>query len=104
MAFGESVGKKWLDDRRLLPLLDGLDELKSERQEACVAAINQLLAGENPPLALVVCSRREEYDHYETRLQLGGAICLQALTLGQIQAYLGQVGRSGSVGGFEPGC
>ena len=88
------VGTKLLEDRRLLPLLDGLDELKSERQEACAAAINQLLAGENPPLALVVCSRREEYDNYETRLRLGGAICLQAPTLAQIQEYLGQVERS----------
>nr|RNJ66201.1 MAG: hypothetical protein EDM05_26935 [Leptolyngbya sp. IPPAS B-1204] len=77
----------------MLPLLDGLDEVKPERQEPCVQAINAFLTGEDAPLYAVVCSRREEYNTYETRLQLNGAICLQALTLPQIQDYLVQVNR-----------
>lgn len=87
------IGSKWLNDRRILPLLDGLDEVRADRQERCVQTINQLLAGENPPLYLVVCSRREEYDAYKTRLELSGAICLQTLTLEQIQDYLVRVNR-----------
>ncbi len=88
-------GKKWLDERKLLPMLDGLDELEATRQEPCVQAINKLLTGENPPLYLVVCSRSEEYANYETRLQHNGAICLQALTEDQIEDYLTKVKRAG---------
>ncbi len=87
------LGEQWLKERRLLPLLDGLDEVKPERQEPCVQAINAFLTGEDAPLYAVVCSRREEYNTYETRLQLNGAICLQALTLPQIQQYLADVNR-----------
>jgi NACHT domain len=90
----QEIGKQWLQDRALLPLLDGLDEVKPERQEGCVKAINALLTGEAAPLYAVVCSRREEYNAYDATLQLNGAICLQALTLPQIQDYLAQVNRS----------
>lgn len=92
-GFSSKVGERWLKNRGLLPLLDGLDEVKPERQEACVRAINAFLTGEDAPLYAVVCSRREEYNTYETSLQLNGAICLQALTLPQIQDYLAQVNR-----------
>jgi hypothetical protein len=34
-------GKEWLDERSLLPLLDGLDEVAPTRQEQCLRAINQ---------------------------------------------------------------
>jgi predicted NACHT family NTPase len=54
----------------LLPLLDGLDELASERQEKCVQAINHFLESEDRSLYLVVCSRFEEYLNYETQLHL----------------------------------
>jgi hypothetical protein len=42
-----------------------------------------------------VCSRNEEYANYETRLNLNGAICLQALTEDQIQDYLTKVKHAG---------
>ncbi len=88
------IGKKWIEDKQLLPLLDGLDEVKPEHQESCVNAINRLLQSEDRPSDLVVCSRREEYETYETRLQLNGAICLQDLTNEQIQGYLREVNQS----------
>ncbi|GAB4345398.1 MAG: hypothetical protein OHK0047_38730 [Leptolyngbyaceae cyanobacterium] len=37
----KDIGKKWLEEKQLLPLLDGLDEVKPEHQESCVQAINQ---------------------------------------------------------------
>jgi DNA polymerase III delta prime subunit len=86
------LGKQWLDERKLLPMLDGLDELEPKRQEPCVQAINQLLTQENPPLYLVACSRHQEYKKLRTKLSLNGAICLQPLTDRQIQSYLKQVG------------
>ncbi|UKP01465.1 NACHT domain-containing protein [Nostoc sp. UHCC 0870] len=88
--YGVSIklGKDWLDNHQLLLLLDGLDELEPQRQELCVWAINQFLAGETRPLYLVVCSRIEEYSNYATQLQLNGAIYLQSLTNNQICDYL----------------
>ncbi|WP_414585976.1 NACHT domain-containing protein [Scytonema sp. PCC 10023] len=88
------LGKEWVKQRQLLPLLDGLDELESKRQESCVNAINQLLEGEYHPQYLVVCSRSQEYDNYEPKLQLNGAIYLQSLTNHQIHNYLIEVNHA----------
>jgi len=82
------IGKKWLENRKLLPLLDGLDELDVNRQESCVRAINEFVQGDCRPQYLVVCSRTEEYGKYKTCLQLNGAVCLQPLTVSQIRDYL----------------
>lgn len=93
--YGVSIklGKDWVDNQQLLPLLDGLDELEPQRQEPCVQAINQFLASETRPLYLVVCSRSEEYNNYLTQLQVNGGICLQHLTESQIFQYLKDIKR-----------
>lgn len=82
------LGKEWVDNKQLLPLLDGLDELDPQRQELCIHAINQFLADETRPFYLVVCSRSEEYSNYATQLQLNGAICLKPLSNNQIFQHL----------------
>jgi hypothetical protein len=84
----KDIGKRWIEEKQLLPLLDGLDEVKPELQESCVQSINQWLQSELRPMYLLVCSRREEYGSYETRLELNGSIFLQSLTDTQIQHYL----------------
>lgn len=91
----KDIGKNWVEGRRLLPMLDGLDELESGRQELCVGAINDLLRGECRPGFLVVCSRLEEYELYQSRLLLNGAVCLQPLTEVQIEGYLEECQRPG---------
>ena len=89
------ITRKWLDKHKLLPLLDGLDEMATDRQETCVEAINQqLLTGEKSLPYLVVCSRNEEYDNYETKLLLNGAISIQELTIEKIQSYLNSIDQS----------
>ncbi|MDZ8226514.1 NACHT domain-containing protein [Nostoc sp. ChiVER01] len=85
------LGKEWVENKQLLPLLDGLDELEPQRQEICVYAINQFLASENRAFYLVVCSRSEEYSNCITQLQLNGAIYLQPLSNSQIRDYLASV-------------
>ncbi|KYC36908.1 hypothetical protein WA1_45455 [Scytonema hofmannii PCC 7110] len=94
--YGVSVklGKKWLENRLLIPLLDGLDEVESNRQEPCVNAINQLLEREFCPQSLVVCSRSEESDNYTNNLALNGAIYLKLLTNNQIHNYLVEVNHA----------
>jgi DNA polymerase III delta prime subunit len=78
--------QKWLDDRLLLPLLDGLDELGMERQQRCIAKINQF-ARHYPQV--VVCCRAEEYRLAGATLgDLRGAVCLEPLTDEQIAGYL----------------
>ncbi|KAM3116324.1 NACHT domain-containing protein [Phormidesmis sp. 146-33] len=89
------ITRKWLDQHKLLPLLDGLDEMATDRQETCVEAINQqLLTGERSLPYLVVCSRNEEYDNYETKLLLNGAISIQALTIDKIRSYLNSIDQT----------
>lgn len=85
------IGRPWLENNRLLPLLDGLDEVKLEEQAACVEAINNFGA-EFGLSGLVVCSRLEEYTRLRVRLRLNGAICLQPLTLEQVNNYLDAAG------------
>lgn len=89
----KDIGKKLIEEKQLLPMLDGLDEVKPEHQESCVDSINQWLQGDYRPLSIVVCSRREEYANYKTHLHLNGAIVLQELTDEQIQDYLSKVKR-----------
>lgn len=104
----KDISAKWLDDAKLLPMLDGLDELEPVRQEPCVRKINKFLQGEWRSQYLVVCSRREEYEkvvrgkwqqdneqdleeisaRQEIRFHLNGAILLRQLTHEQIQEYL----------------
>ncbi|QJB29403.1 NACHT domain-containing protein [Limnospira fusiformis SAG 85.79] len=87
----QDIGEQWLREKELVLLLDGLDELQPERQGKCVRAINQFLGSEFSPLHLVVCSRKEEYEVYEEKLHLNGAICLEDLTNEQIRDYFASV-------------
>jgi hypothetical protein len=85
------LGGKWLEELRILPLLDGLDEVKAEHRSECVGAINTYcytygLSG------LVVCSRIKEYTNLPVRLKLNAAINLQELSIVQVHKYLGTVG------------
>ena len=90
-----NIGSDWIDNYRLLPMLDGLDELESISQEKCVQTINQFLASEKRTPYLVVCSRQQEYVSYKAKLSLFGAFCLQPLSKPQIQKYLEDVKRPG---------
>lgn len=88
-----SISKQWLELRRLLPMLDGLDEVSLHQQSFCIKAINRFLESENRPLSLVVCSRLENYNAYTRLLQLNGAICLQELKNSQIKVFLENLGQ-----------
>ena len=82
------TGRSWLENNRILPLLDGLDEVRPEdRRAACVEAINTFseafgLSG------LAVCSRIQDYTRLPVRLKLNGAIKLQPLTPEHVDSYL----------------
>ncbi|MFM9264538.1 NACHT domain-containing protein [Tychonema sp. BBK16] len=83
-----AVGKQWLAEQKLLPLLDGLDEVETPRQDSCIQAINQFIEGEFKPKHLVVCSSFDAYKACPNRFRLQAAILLKPLTETQIQNYL----------------
>lgn len=89
----EKIGQELLDENKLLPLLDGLDELAPQRQEPCAKAINIWQQSEQRANQVVVCSRLQEYETYATVLELNGAICLQPLQPEQIEEYFQQTGK-----------
>jgi len=93
MKIQPEESEEWLRDKLLLPLLDGLDELGMERQQKCIAAINQFVAQFAYPY-LVVCCRNEEYREAGATLgQLKGAVSLEPLGDEQIRRYLLNVGQ-----------
>jgi tetratricopeptide (TPR) repeat protein/DNA polymerase III delta prime subunit len=83
--------KQWLEDKRLVPLLDGLDEVRPEEQQNCVRALNQWLNSDLRPRQVALCCRREQYETYSEKLELEGAVFLQDLTDKQIQTFLSDV-------------
>ncbi|OCQ94784.1 NTPase (NACHT family) [Nostoc sp. MBR 210] len=82
----------WLEQRVLLPLLDGLDELGLERQKKCTIKLNEF-ARHYPHV--VVCCRIKEFEAVNLKLNnLRGAVSLQPLSNSQIQDYLHSLNRS----------
>ncbi|MCL4262707.1 MAG: hypothetical protein KJ069_05810 [Anaerolineae bacterium] len=87
----EALGRQWVEDNDLILLLDGLDEVASRQQVACVRAINHFRQTHGL-MGIVVCSRQDEYQALNIPLKLSGAVLLQPLSLAQIEEYLTAVG------------
>ncbi|MEW6495862.1 MAG: NACHT domain-containing protein [Cyanobacteriota bacterium] len=87
----KTIGAVWVEDKKLLLLLDGLDEVKAECRESCVQALNQFIQ-EYRQTEMVVCSCTKDYEALSQRLILQTAIYLQPLTLDQVKPYLPKVG------------
>ncbi|WP_445635308.1 Tetratricopeptide repeat protein [Nostoc sp. DSM 114161] len=85
--------KQWLEEKRLIPLLDGLDEVRPEYQQDCVRAINEWLKSDLRPREIALCCRREQYEAYTQKLEFDGAVYLQDLTDEQIQTFLTETNR-----------
>lgn len=81
------IASAWLAQDYLVPLLDGLDEVQPANQLDCVTAINTFIATHNPS-GLVVCSRLMEYGRLTTRLKLNGAVCLEPLSVDDVNNFL----------------
>src|SRR6188474_84931 len=84
-------GQRWLRERRILPLLDGLDEVRAENRAACVEKINQLVTDYGLQ-GIVVCSRIKDYTALNVRLAFYRAIYIQPLTPEQVDEYLERAG------------
>ncbi len=87
-GFNKKLAKDYLAKELIIPLLDGLDELRSDRQAACVDAINEFSLSRNWKNPLVVCSRLQEFELLHTRIRLNGSVILKPLNDQQINEYL----------------
>jgi NACHT domain len=87
-----TLATSWIEMDQVLPLLDGLDEVPSVQQAACVEAINTYRR-EHGLLPTVVCSRQTDYLALSTRLLLRTAVVVQPLTPEQIASYLASGGE-----------
>jgi len=85
--------RAWLEESRLLLLLDGLDEVEAGSRAACVRAINEFSQASGVP-GIAVCSRSHEYKMLPERLRFTAAVSLQPLTPEQIDGYLARAGPS----------
>ena len=86
------IGRVWLAESRVLPLLDGLDELAPPRRAACVEAVNRFSQGAGL-VGAVVCCRLAEYIDLPVRLSLNAAVRLLPLADEQVQDYLTGLGE-----------
>ncbi|MDJ0514783.1 MAG: AAA-like domain-containing protein [Trichodesmium sp. MO_231.B1] len=87
----QQIGKAWIQEQRLLLLLDGLDEVSRDIRENCVDALNKFCQ-EYGQTEIVVCSRIRDYEALSSQLKFQAAIYLQPLSLEQIQEYLKNAG------------
>jgi hypothetical protein len=86
------LGREWVGNGRLLPLLDGLDEVEQDLRLDCAQAINQFRS-QHSLIPLVVTSRSQDYKALDLRLKLSQAVVLQPLSMEQIDLYLASVGK-----------
>lgn len=81
----------WLHSDLLVPMLDGLDEVAREHQEACVNAINAFRTAYGTT-RVVVCCRSEDYQRLSRSLQAYGTLTIEPLSRTQVAAFLDTAG------------
>jgi hypothetical protein len=94
-----AVVRRWLDDDRLLPLLDGLDEVEAGCRDACAHAINEFLAA-RPECGLAVTCRGDVNDELAEPLELRDAYALRPLADASLDRLL--VAGGAGAAGVEP--
>lgn len=88
--------RDWIEQDRLLPLLDGLEEVERGCRHACVCAINEFLAA-HPKCGLAVSCRSDAYQDLDERLALRDAYALRPLRDAALDEFLAAGGA-----GAEP--
>ncbi len=89
-----TIAQEWVDTDQILPLLDGLDELRPEYRAECVTAINRFRQSHGF-LPIAVTCRTEDYELVSESLRLHGCILVQPLIRAQVNAYLADLGPNG---------
>jgi hypothetical protein len=82
------LGRQWVRDRRVLPLLDGLDEVPAAHRPACVAAINDYRQRRGAVYPLVVTCRTNVHDALPNPLRLRHMVEVRPLSLDEVHRQL----------------
>lgn len=92
---GASIARDWVKTDRILPLLDGLDEVTADARMSCVEAITEyyLQRRERGVPSLVVCCRSREFAVAAGHLPLRRAVSVLLLTKEQVDRHLQQTGN-----------
>ena len=88
------IASEWIATDQVLPLLDGLDEVRSEHRAACVETINTFRQSHGF-LPLIISSRKSDYESLAEPLRLHGAVLVRPLSRDQVIAYLADLGPAG---------
>lgn len=83
----------WLKQEQLILLLDGLDEVSTQKQNDCIQALNQFITIHNKT-EMIICSRVQDYEALTEKLQLSSVICIQPLSPKQVFNFLEKGGDS----------
>ncbi|HEY9818250.1 MAG TPA: NACHT domain-containing protein, partial [Candidatus Obscuribacterales bacterium] len=86
-----AISTPWLEDQRLILLLDGLDEVVQEQRQDCLTAINQF-RDTHSLMPMVVCCRVRDFEALRQKIAVPSAIFIQPLDLPQVDDYLAQGG------------
>jgi DNA polymerase III delta prime subunit len=84
-------GRSLIWHHRVVPFLDGLDEIATEHRAACVHEINRFWESHRGG-PLVLCSRPKEYEELPERVKFGGAVRVCPPEAQQIDEYLTAAG------------
>jgi hypothetical protein len=86
------VAERWLVEDRILPLLDGFDEVVPAHRAACARAIDEFRA-QHLLLPLAMSSRATEYDRIGVKARAQVTVQVQPLTREQLREYLQRLGE-----------
>lgn len=87
------IALEWVENDRIAPMLDGLDEVAQGQRQECVQNINAYRM-EHGLVPIAVCSRLSDYERLVIRLKLHGAIVVQPLERSLIERYLAHADQS----------
>ena len=87
------VAEDWVKRDKILPLLDGLDEVPLTCRDACIDAINQFCRKHGLVVPVAVCCRVKDYDSIGQKLELDGAVAIQPLARADVEDYLQRLGK-----------
>ena len=88
-----AVSREWIVSGQLIPLLDGLDEVKPSHTASCIEKINEFVRCMNLP-QMIVCCRTRQYEKSRVLLDsLNGALQLRPLKDDQIRKYFKDSGQ-----------
>jgi DNA-binding SARP family transcriptional activator len=86
------LARQWLAEDAIVPLLDGLDEVKTEDRGLCITAINNFVA-DHGLLQVAVCSRIADYEEIGSQLKLNTAVEVQPIASAQVLSHLEAAGE-----------